>query len=133
MASSICAFRSVDGDGHIVCDKIRGLDRDVDSGICGTCPARACNCEHLRFSLLKSAPATLIVRYGNGHTEVWEGEPPSLSFLQAACAEKMVPISAPQWCASCELKAAVRPPEERQEPEKAAPSIIQFPAASRAR
>ena len=35
MASNVCAFRSVDGDGYIVCDKIRGLDRDVDSGIRG--------------------------------------------------------------------------------------------------
>ena len=57
----------------------------------------------------KSTPSPIVVRYGNGHSEVWNAEPPRLSFLRAACVAKIAPISDPRQCAACALRTVSEP------------------------
>ena len=105
LTSKVCTHRSVACDGRIVCSKITEGDNEVSPNICRDCPARQVGCDKLRFSLEKSSPSPIVVRYGNGHSEVWNDEPARISFLRAACAVKVVPISDPRQCAACALRA----------------------------
>ncbi len=105
----ICEHRCVDREGRITCQKIVGGDSEVSPNLCRTCPARQIGCEKLRFSLEKSAPSPIVVRYGNGHTEVWNNEPAKITFLRAACATKVAPISDPRQCAACALRTVGEP------------------------
>jgi len=104
-----CAHRSVARDGRIVCDKIAEGDNEVSPNICRDCPARQVGCDKLRFSLEKSSPSPIVVRYGNGHSEVWNDEPSRITFLRAACVAKIAPISDPRQCAACALRTVGEP------------------------
>ena len=104
-----CAHRSVARDGRIVCSKITEGDNEVSPNLCRDCPARQVGCDKLRFSLEKSSPSPIVVRYGNGHSEVWNDEPARISFHRAACAARIAPISDPRQCAACALRTAGEP------------------------
>jgi len=97
--NGLCQHRSVAADGRIVCAKITLGDNEVSPNLCRNCPAKTIACHHLRFSLQKSSPSAIVVRYVNGRTEVWNDKPPSVSFLRAACAAKVAPITSPRECA----------------------------------
>ncbi|KPL17210.1 MAG: hypothetical protein AMJ92_11975 [candidate division Zixibacteria bacterium SM23_81] len=122
--NGLCEHRSVAADGRIVCAKITLGENEVSPNLCRNCPAKIIACHHLRFSLQKSSSSAIVVRYAGGRTEVWNDEPPSVSFLRAACSVKVAPITNPRGCAACSLrlttlpqpqvreKAAQRKPEE---------------------
>ena len=118
-----CPHRSVAGDGRIICAKIVAGDNEVSPNICRDCPARQINCDKLRFSLEKSSPSPIVVRYGNGHSEVWDDEPARITFLRAACAAKIAPISEPRQCAACALRAVREPVLEKVPLPEAVPQI----------
>ncbi len=126
----VCEHRSVDGNGRITCKKIVEGDNEVSPNLCRTCPARQISCDKLRFSLQKDSPSPIVVRYGNGHTEVWNNEPAKISFARAACAAKVAPISDPRQCAACALRSVSEPIlEEIPLPQKVASggAVIPFP------
>lgn len=110
----ICEYRKVSDDGRITCSKIVLGDSQVSPNQCRDCPAKACNCEHLRFSLQKPSLSPIIVRWGNGHTEIWDDHPPVISFLHSACQAKTIPISSPRDCTGCVLRKGILPQEEIQ-------------------
>ncbi len=109
LSNKICAHRSVARDGRIICKKIDEGDNEVSPNLCRDCPAKQVSCDQLHFSLQKFCPTPIVVRYGNGHCEVWNDEPARISFLKAACAAKVVPISDPRQCAACALRTADEP------------------------
>jgi hypothetical protein len=109
LTSKVCQHRSVASDGRIICSKIKEGDNEVSPNLCRDCPARQVGCDKLRFSLKKSSPSPIVVRYGNGHSEVWNDEPPRITFLRAACAARIAPISDPRQCAACALRTAGEP------------------------
>ncbi len=109
LTNKTCTHRSVARDGRIVCSKITQGNNEVSPNLCRDCPARQVACDKLRFSLEKSSPSPIVVRYGNGHSEVWNDEPPRISFLRAACAARIAPISDPRQCAACALRTAGEP------------------------
>jgi hypothetical protein len=110
-AASPCEHRAVSKDGRIICQKIVEGDNQVSPNVCRTCPFRAVNCAHLRFSLRQTSPSPIIVRF-NGRTEVWNDDPPELRFEQAACAAKVMPIAHPRACAACPLRQPLQAPVE---------------------
>lgn len=112
LTSKICAYRSVARDGRIVCTKIVEGDNEVSPNLCHDCPAKQVACNKLRFSLQKFSPSPIVVRYGNGHCEVWGDETARISFLRAACVAKVIPINAPQQCAACAPRAIGEPVAE---------------------
>ena len=112
---SPCEHRTVAKDGRIVCSKIAEGDNEVSPNVCRACPFKAINCGHLRFSLHRTCPSPIIVRF-NGHTEVWDDKPPELQFDRAACATKVVPIEHPRSCAECTLRIPMRAPSEATAP-----------------
>jgi hypothetical protein len=99
-----CPYRHVGDEGHILCDKIKTGDREVSPNICRACPIAQINCGHLRAKLDHQGHPPVLVRWGNGRTEVWEDHTPSISFSQAACAEKVIPIHSPKDCANCPIR-----------------------------
>ena len=107
--NGLCEHRSVVADGRIVCAKITLGDNEVSPNLCRNCPAKTIACHHLCFSLQKSSPCAIVVRYAGGRTEVWNDEPPSISFLHAACAANVAPISSPKECAACSLRLTTLP------------------------
>jgi hypothetical protein len=107
--NGLCEHRSVAADGRIVCAKITLGDNEVSPNLCRNCPAKTIACRHLCFSLQKSSPSAIVVRYAGGRTEVWNDEPPSVSFLHAACAAKVAPITSPRECAACSLRLTTLP------------------------
>jgi hypothetical protein len=111
----MCKHRSVAADGRIVCAKITLGDNEVSPNLCRDCPAKTIACHHLRFSLQKSSPSAIVVRYANGRTEVWNDEPPSVSFLHAACAARVAPITSPRECAACSLRLTTLPQPQVRE------------------
>lgn len=129
LTSKICRYRSVGRDGRIVCQKIVEGDNEVSPNLCRNCPAKQVGCDKLRFSLQKLSPSPIVVRYGNGHCEVWGDEPATITFLRAACAAKVAPISDPRQCAACALRTAREPVlEEIPVPQVAAGGkVIPFP------
>ncbi len=114
MLKYTCEYRKVSDDGRITCSKIVLGDNQVSPNLCRDCPAKACNCEHLRFSLQKPSLSRIIVRWGNGHTEVWDDQPPAISFRHSACQAKTTPISSPRDCMGCVLRKGILPQEEIQ-------------------
>jgi hypothetical protein len=104
--AGVCEHRQVSKDGRIVCTKIVEGDNEVTPNVCRTCPFKAANCTHLRFSLRQVTPSPLIVRF-NGRTEVWDDDPPHVQFEQAACAARVSPIDHPKQCANCALRQAL--------------------------
>jgi hypothetical protein len=112
LAGKVCVHRRVSKDGRIICQKILQGDNEVSPNLCRDCPAKQVSCDKLRFSLQKSSPSPIVVRYGNGHREVWDNEPPRLSFLRAACTARIAPISDPRQCAACSLRTPAEPLSE---------------------
>jgi hypothetical protein len=130
LTNQVCQYRSVARDGRVICTKIAEGDNEVSPNLCRDCPARQIGCDKLRFSLRKSSPTPIVVRYGNGHSEVWNDQPPKIAFLRAACAAKIAPISDPRQCAACALRTAGEPVlEEIRLPRKVAGGgkVIPFP------
>jgi hypothetical protein len=107
-----CPYRHADDDGHILCDKIKTGDREVSPNICRACPVAQINCAHLRAALDHHARPPIVVRWGNGKSQVWDDfAQDSLTLTRAACAEKVTPIHAPRDCAGCALRNAVDNPQ----------------------
>jgi hypothetical protein len=101
-----CQNRGVSDDGKITCKKILRGDQEVSLSICEACPAAACNCGHLRFSLEKDGETSIIIRYGNGRSEVLEGSPAAVRFSKSACAAQMKPVDVYHDCSACTLRSA---------------------------
>ena len=129
--NGLCEHRSVAADGRIVCAKITLGENEVSPNLCRDCPAKTIACQHLRFSLEKSSPSVIVVRYAGGRTEVWNDEPSSISFLRAACAAKVAPISSPKECAACRLRLTTLPqPQVREKVAQPRPregKVVPFP------
>ncbi len=106
MQTVSCPSRSVLDDGRIECQRITTGDREVSPTICDRCPAAACACQHLRFSLEKITLTPITVRRANGHVEVWDDQAPRVSFLCSACALKTAPVSSPADCLACSMRLA---------------------------
>jgi hypothetical protein len=130
-SNGLCEHRSVAADGRIICAKITLGDNEVSPNLCRDCPAKAIACQNLRFSLQKSSPSAIVVRYANGRTEVWNDEPPSVSFHRAACAAKVAPVTSPKECAACSLRLTTLPqPQVREEATQRKPregKVVPFP------
>ena len=109
-----CPHRLVLEDGRISCQKIAGTDNEVSPDICRHCPAPACGCDSLRFSLEKVALTPITGRWANGHAEVWDDQPPHVSFLRSSCALRKAPVSSPAECLVCSLRE--RPPTTSPNP-----------------
>lgn len=99
-----CQFRQVDAHGHILCNLIKGGDREVSVNLCRVCPVQQINCQHLRAGLQKKVSTPITVRFATGKVEVWDDEPPTIDFKQAACAAKTMPIHSPRDCAGCPIR-----------------------------
>ena len=124
-----CEFRSVSKEGRIVCRKIAEGDDTVSPDMCRACPFQAVDCAHLRFTLARSSPSPLVVRF-NGRTEVWDDGQPEIRFEQAACAQRVIPILRPEACAACPLRQPVSRPDDRLMARHAAPipgKVVAFP------
>jgi hypothetical protein len=106
-----CPFRHVDEEGHILCEKIKIGDREVSPNVCRACPVAGINCAHLRAMLSHQVRPPITVRYGNGRTEIWEDDTPSITLERAACAAKVIPILSPRDCAGCALRQALVSPD----------------------
>ena len=104
MQRASCPRRSVLDDGRIKCDKIATGDHEVSPAICFQCPAAACDCQHLRFSLEKITLIPITVRRASGHVEVWDDQAPRLSFVRSACALKTAPVTSPADCINCAMR-----------------------------
>lgn len=114
-----CPYRRTDDDGHILCDKIKSGDREVSAATCRACPIAAINCAHLRATLEHHARPPIVVRWGNGKTEVWDDfAQESLTLTRAACAEKVIPITSVNDCAGCALRQALADEGRRTEDER---------------
>lgn len=106
----ICLNRAVSKDGRVICSRITRGDSTVTSAHCRECPARACRCSHLRFTLHKVESCPITVRYSTGRVEVWNDHAPAVRFVHAGCAERGTEIHGPEQCASCLLRLhTVRP------------------------
>ncbi len=114
---SSCEHRTVSRDGRIVCARIVEGDNEVSPNVCRSCPFKAVNCAHLRFSLRLTSPSPLIVRY-NGRTEIWDNGSAELGFERAACMARVTPIHEPRSCAGCALRTPVQSPVEQPRPRR---------------
>jgi hypothetical protein len=129
---SSCEHRTVAKDGRIVCSKIVVGDNEVTPDVCRTCPMKAVNCAHLRFSLKQVSPSPLVVRY-NGREEVWNDDPAEVRFEQSACAAKVMPIGHPRQCAGCALRQPLRvfgeeqAVQRRRQPVAGVGKVVPFP------
>lgn len=108
MSLKPCPYRHVGDEGHILCDKIKAGDREVSPNICRACPIAQINCAHLRATLDNQSRPPIIVRWGNGKTQVWDDfAQQSILMHRAACAEKVIPIHSPRDCTGCALRQAL--------------------------
>jgi hypothetical protein len=115
-----CQHRTVLDDGRITCQRITGADNEVSPDICLHCPAAACGCLALKFSLEKVALTPIIVRWADGRAEVWDNQPPHVSFLRSSCALRKTPVRSPEQCLGCPL---------RQSPASTSTDPVVLPAA----
>jgi len=123
-----CRYSGVANDGRITCRKIVQGDNEVSPNLCRDCPAKSVCCDNLRFSLEKTSPSPIVVRYNGGHTEVWDNDPPSISFYRAACVVKVMPITSPKECAGCALRLATQPqPVRRNREVTRRGKVVPFP------
>lgn len=100
-----CKYRQAEEDGRIVCEKIVRGENEVGPNFCRSCPVAAINCTHLRFTLERVDSSTILVRYGNGRSQVWPGEPTRVSLVHGACAARLIPVEGPKACAGCALRS----------------------------
>jgi hypothetical protein len=98
---STCPHCAVKEDGCITCQKIAGADTEVSPAICQKGPARACDCAFLRFTLSKIILTPVTVHWADGRVEVWDSQPPRVSFLRSACALKKAPLASSLDCLGC--------------------------------
>lgn len=122
MPLKLCPYRQVDDDGQMLCRKIKTGDRAITSDDCMVCPIAHIDCSHLRATLVHAGHPPLLVRYGNGRTEVWHDPTPPLALEHAACAALVLPLDAPSACAGCARRAALGPP--RLESRKARMPVV---------
>ncbi len=99
-----CLYRSVDDAGRVLCGRIHAGEREVSPTLCQNCPIAEINCAHLRASLTHTTRPPILVRFGNGRTELWDDPVPPLAFQHAACAAKIEPIHNPHACSRCSLR-----------------------------
>jgi hypothetical protein len=99
-----CQFRQVDAHGRILCNLIKGGDREVSVNLCRACPVAQINCQHLRAGLQKHTSTPITVKFATGRVEVWDDQPPTIEFKQAACAAKTMPIHSARDCAGCPIR-----------------------------
>lgn len=104
-----CPHRQATEDGSIVCVKIANGEREVTIEVCKACPASRINCAHLRFSLTKTSRPAIVVRYGNGRSQVWPAEPPRVRLERGACSLCVAPVTRPEDCAGCALRVPATP------------------------
>lgn len=100
-----CQHRTVSEDGKVTCRKIIRGDTEVSLATCEACPAAQCNCGHLRFSLEKEAGSNVVIRYGNGKTDVLDSEQTGIRFAKSACAAQLRPVDTRTDCAACPLRS----------------------------
>jgi len=100
-----CQYRRVTEGGQLVCAKIGRGRADVTADICAACPVAEIDCSHLRFTLERHESGDIIVHHGNGRTEVWPGEPPSVHLQRAACHLLAIPVAGSHTCADCVLRS----------------------------
>jgi hypothetical protein len=100
-----CQNRGVSDDGKVTCKKIVRGDAEVSLAICEACPAASANCGHLRFSLEKEGDSPVLIRYGNGRTEVLEGGQSGVRFTKSACAAQMRSVDVHKDCSGCSLRS----------------------------
>lgn len=129
-----CQFRQVDTQGRILCQLVKGGDRQVSVDLCRACPVQAINCQHLRAGLEKQVSTPITVRYATGRVEVWNDAPAAMTFKQAACAAKTIPIHSPRDCAGCTLRLPNVIPQNAipvaVRPQANAPAALPRPAQS---
>ena len=107
-----CPYRHADDEGHILCDKIKSGDREISPNICRACPVAHINCAHLRATLDHQARPPIVVRWGNGKSQVWDDVAnDSIALTRAACAAKVLPIHSPRDCAGCALRLPIDSPQ----------------------
>ncbi|OQY94549.1 MAG: hypothetical protein B6D41_07010 [Chloroflexi bacterium UTCFX4] len=99
-----CQFRQVDTQGRILCQLVKGGDRQVSAELCRVCPVQTINCQHLRAGLEKQVSTPITVRFATGRVEVWNDAPAAMTFKQAACAAKTMPIHSARDCAGCPIR-----------------------------
>jgi hypothetical protein len=127
---SSCEHRTVSKDGRIVCARIVDGDNEVSPNSCRACPQKKVNCAHLRFSLRQTSASPLIVRY-NGRMEIWDDDPPEISFERAACTAKVMPIYQPRSCEACALHKPLQAPAPRPKRKRrmvGAGKVVSFPS-----
>jgi hypothetical protein len=127
---SSCEHRTVSKDGRIICSKIVEGDNEVSPNVCRSCPLKAANCAHLRFSLKQTLPSPLVVRY-NGRTEIWDDGPAELALERAACTAKVTPIHDTRACAGCALRKPIQPAIEKPKRRRQAAvsgKVVSFPS-----
>lgn len=126
-----CQNRGVSEDGKVTCKKIIRGDAEVSLSICETCPAASANCGHLRFSLEKEGDSSIVIRYGNGRSEVLEGGPGGVRFTKCACSAQMRTVDTHKDCAGCAMRSegfvhdAIPPAHVDTRPMRA--KVIPFP------
>jgi hypothetical protein len=129
-----CEYRTALDDGRIVCDKITEGSPEVNPNICRNCPLAVINCSHLRFTLRKVGHKPILVRFGNGASDVWDDDPPAVELMRGACAEKVKPITGHRDCVGCEAQCPMwdhvplQTPMPREAIAARANNVIRFPA-----
>lgn len=120
-----CQFRQVDNHGRILCNVIKGGDREVSVNLCRACPVSQINCQNLRAGLEKKVSTPITVRFATGRVEVWDDLPASVEFKQAACAAKTMPIHSPRDCAGCPIRVPnVIPQNAIQVAHRSKPNVV---------
>lgn len=139
-----CEYRTALDDGRIVCDKITEGNPEVNPNICRHCPLAVINCSHLRFTLRKVGHKPILVRFGNGASDVWDDDPPAVELVRGACAEKVKPIIGRRDCVGCDAQCPMwdniplesvplrgpLPREASVAPADNVDNVIQFPPAA---
>ena len=89
------------------CAKLPGPDRAVTPAICAACPFTVIGCAWLRFSLTKTGEA--------------------VTFSDAACAERVIPIHSPADCHGCQQRVAIRLEDVQPVLQRQAGKLLVFP------
>lgn len=104
MQKHTCEYGKVWGDDDIVCSRTMLGDSRVSPNLCRECPARACNWEHLRFSVENPSLFPIVIRWVNGHSQTWNNQSADVSLIRSPCEAKAIRISSPRDCVGCALR-----------------------------